>query len=83
MPKAANLRLETAMEEMKQKILGKVDEYLLSKCDDKGYPKSNLTQNEKKGMADVEKKIANKEVVPISKTSQCGSTYQKSPRNSS
>ena len=71
LPKPTTIRQESAVEEIKHKMLEKVQEYVKSECDDKGFPKSNLTKNEKDGMAKVKKKIENKEMV-IFKTDKSG-----------
>ena len=59
------------MAEAKSHMLEKVDEYMRNKCDEKGYPKSNLTKDEKVGLKELKKKIDDQELV-VFKTDKSG-----------
>ena len=71
LPKPTTLRQESAMAETKQRMLEKVDEYVKNRCDEKGYPQSNLTKDEKNGLKEIKKRIEEKEVV-VFKTDKSG-----------
>ena len=51
------------MAETKAKMLEKVHQYLSESCDSKGFPKSNLSQDEREGIRQVKKKINEREIV--------------------
>ena len=71
LPKPASLRVETALQNIKDKMLDKIAEYKEKNCDSKGYTKSNLTESEMKGMQELRSKMNNKEIV-VSKTDKTG-----------
>ena len=63
MPQPASLSQETAMSSMKEKMLQKVKEYVRTKCDERGFPQSNLSKEERSGMKEIKNKIDQKELV--------------------
>ena len=63
MPKPASIREEAAMAEMKERMLEKVSEYIQAKCNEKGFPESNLSKEEERGVKEVQKKMEMKEIV--------------------
>ena len=60
-PKPATLRREVIMQNIKDKMLRKVEEFKASKCNDKGWIKDkNISKNESDGLKEVGEKIKNK-----------------------
>ena len=56
MPKPAKMREETLFARVKDKLKETVTEYVQSECNDKGWPKSNLSEIEKTGLKENKSK---------------------------
>ena len=62
-PKPAPMRVETVMQNIKDKLLVVTQEYRNKSCNENGWPESNLTTNEIKGLKEIKKKMNEKEIV--------------------
>ena len=63
-PKPASLRRETIMQNIKDKMLNKVQEYKEKHCNDKGWVKTkNIRKEEDEGLVKVRERIKGKEIV--------------------
>ena len=63
MPKHSSIQNEAILSNLKQLMKAAVTKYRAKHCDDKGFPKSNLSKEEMKGMKELKELANNKECV--------------------
>ena len=63
LPKPSSIKNESVMANLKEEFMTVVHEYRSEFCNEKGYPQSNLTTQERAGIKELKAKVANNECV--------------------